>query len=371
MSSKKVLISGASVAGPALAYWLHRYGFEPTLVERAPSARDGGYAIDFRGVAMDVLDRMGILAEVKAYEVGMTGTTLVDGDGRTAGSMPAEAFSGDLEVLKSDLTRILYEHTQDDVEYLFADRITALTEDEAGVQVEFLHGEPRTFDLVIGADGVHSGVRGLVFGPEAEFTRHLGMSGVGFSAENYLGLDHTALLCTTPGQAVYLFSTGDGAAMTASLSFASESAEFDLWDRDRQVAVVREKFAGAGWEVPRLLELLDTAPEPYFASASQIELDTWSQGRVALVGDAACCAAATSGMGTSQALLGAYVLAGELAAANGDHRAAFSAYEKELRDYVGVNQAAGREGAKLFLGDSSPAVFPEPVSVVLKSYSAG
>ncbi|MCP2166733.1 FAD-dependent monooxygenase [Goodfellowiella coeruleoviolacea] len=348
MTNTKVLISGASVAGPALAYWLRRQGCAVTVVERSAVVRESGYAVDFRGDALDVLERMGILAEVRAHQTRMRGTTVLDADGQQVARLPAEAFAGELEVPKSDLTRILHRITRDDVEYVFGDSIAAIDQHDTGVLVSFDHARPREFDLVIGADGVHSLVRRLVFGPHARFQRHLGMSGVGFTAANHLGLDHSGLLSTAPGRAVYLFSAADVERMTVSLSFATDSPELDRLDRAAQQEIVRDRFAGQGWEIPRLLDAMTTAEDFYCASSCQVEMDQWSSGRVALVGDAGYCAAPTSGMGTSQALIGAHLLATHLAAHPGDHRAAFAAYERDLRPLVTENQAKGREAATLF-----------------------
>ncbi|WP_066933416.1 FAD-dependent monooxygenase [Microtetraspora fusca] len=343
-----ILISGASVAGPALAYWLHRAGHQVTLVERAPAMRDSGYAVDFRGDAFDVLEQMGVLAEVRAHDTGMRGIDLVDAEGVKTGELPAEAFAGELEVPKRDLTAILHRLTAGDVRYVFGDSIRTLAQDETGVHVTFERGEPGTFDLVVGADGVYSTVRRLAFGPHREFVRHLGMSGVGFTTDNYLGLDHRGVLHSAPGRAVYLFSAADADRMTVSLSFATESSELDLLDRGRQEEIVRAGLSDAGWEVPRLLKEMTAAQDFLFSSACQVEMDRWYAGRVVLVGDAGYCAAPTSGMGTSQALIGAHTLARRLAESGGDHTAAFSAYEQRVRPYVAANQQHGREAAKMF-----------------------
>ncbi|MEU6071525.1 FAD-dependent monooxygenase [Streptomyces sp. NPDC047082] len=344
----KVLISGASVAGPALGFFLHRDGHEVTVVERARSLRDSGYAVDFRGAAFEVLEEMGILEEVRAHATGMRGTDLVDADGKRTGELPAETFAGELEVPKRELTRILHAHTADAARYVFDDSINHMEQDARGVRVGFERGEPDTFDLVIGADGIYSVVRRLVFGPHSAVTRPLGLSGVGFSTANHLGLDHRGVLQQLPGRAVYLFSSADSHRMSVSLSFASDSAELDLLGRVEQERIVRDRMADAGWLVPRLLEDMAAASDFYFSSACQIELDRWSEGRVALVGDAGYCAAPTSGMGTSQALIGARTLARRLAEADGDHTKAFAAYEQELRPYVTRNQEIGREGALRF-----------------------
>ncbi|WP_275467044.1 FAD-dependent monooxygenase [Streptomyces noursei] len=348
MTKPKVLISGASVAGPALAHFLRRDGYEVTVVERAPALRDSGYAVDFRGAAFDVLAELGVLDEVRGHDTRMGGTTLVDEAGAAVGELPAEAFAGDLEVPKRELTRILHRLTAADVEYVFDDTLTALSEDDTGVAATFERTAPRRFDLVIGADGVHSMVRRLAFDVPPDAVRHLGMSGAGFTTANRLGLDRRGVLRPTEGTAVYAFSPGDPDRMVVSLSFATPSAELDRQGRDVQERAVREAFAGHGWEVPRLLEEMAAADDFAFSSACQIHLDGWSRGRIALVGDAGYCAAPTSGMGTSQALIGARSLARQLAAAAGDHRTAFPAYEAEVRPYVAENQAKGRDAAAMF-----------------------
>ncbi|WP_329124253.1 FAD-dependent monooxygenase [Streptomyces sp. NBC_01465] len=346
--SKRVLISGASVSGPSLAYWLVRQGWDVTVVERAPRLRADGYAVDFRGDALGLLEDMGILDEVRGHETHMLGTDLIDADGVRTGELPAEAFAGELEVPKPDLTRILHRITADDVHYVFDDSISALAQDGTGVHVEFERGRPADFDLAVGADGVYSTVRRLAFGPHQEFVKHLGMSGAYFTTANHLGLDHRGLLYTAPGHAVYTFSSDDPDRLKVSLSFATDSADVDRLDRARQEDLARAACADAGWEVPHLLKEMTAATDYFFASACQVELDRWSDGRVVLVGDAGYCAAPTSGMGTSQALIGAHTLAARLARHGGDHTTAFCEYEKQLRPYVAANQEIGREGAKRF-----------------------
>ncbi|NEA50780.1 FAD-dependent monooxygenase [Streptomyces sp. SID10815] len=353
MTETKVLISGASVAGPALAHLLCRDGYRVTVVERAPAVRGGGYAVDFRGAAFEVLDELGILAEVREHATGMRGTTLIDEAGNRSGRLPAEAFAGELEVPKSDLTRILHRITADDVEYLFDDSIAALTEHRDGVTVAFENAPTRDFDLVFGADGVYSRVRRLAFGPHERALHHLGLSGAGFTTGNFLGLDHEGVLQFVGAAAVYLFSAGDPERLTVSLSFATDSPALDRRPRDEQQDAVRAAFAGRGRQVPRLLDAMAEAEDFYFASTCQVQLDRWSQGRVALLGDAGYCAAPTAGMGTSQALVGAASLARNLAVSHGDHGDAFAAYEAELRPYVTENQAKGREAVALFGGRTS------------------
>lgn len=344
-----VLISGASVAGPALAYWLQRYGYETTVVERAPAPRPGGYAVDFRGASMTVLERMGILSAVQERATRMGAMTYVNESGTVAATTSVEAFSGELEILRGDLVEILYDLTRDTTEYLFDDSIAELTQDESGVDVVFESGTTRRFDLVIGADGLHSVVRRLAFGPESSYLHDLGYYASVCTVENHLGLDHTGQILNVPGKTVGTYSARDNSEAKALFYFASGPLTYDRRDAAAQKAIVEKQFAGIGWEVPRLLDGLRTAPDFYFDSISQIKLDSYSRGRVALCGDAGYCASPLSGMGTSLAIVGAYVLAGELHAAGGDHVAAFAQYDARMRGFVAACQKQGVDGAKWFV----------------------
>lgn len=347
-----VLVSGAGVAGPALAYWLRRHGFTPTVVERAAQVRDGGYAVDFRGEALDVLDRMGLLEQVRALDTEMGDAALMDRDGNQYATLPSVIFAGDLEILKGDLTRLLYEATRHDIEYVFADSIATLQQDETGVQVTFERGEPRTFDLVVGADGLHSRTRALTFGPEEQFVRHLGFYSAIFSLDNYLGLKNTGQLYSAPGKAANIYSARDNTEARAALHFLADPMTYDRRDIEQHKRIVAERFAGEGWQIPRLLEELAEADDVYFDANAQVVMDRWSSGRVVLLGDAGYCAGSTSGRGTSQALIGAYVLAGELATSGGDFEAAFLAYENQMRGYVEEHQQVGRDGVGHYFMES-------------------
>ncbi|GAB7186731.1 FAD-dependent monooxygenase [Kitasatospora sp. Ki12] len=344
--STKILISGASIAGPALAHWLGRYGFEVTVVELAPALRDGGQDVDFRGrTHLTVLERMGVLDELRALGTGGSPMTFVDADGRRLLHLPAEFAGGDVEVPRGELAQLLHRHSGSRAEYVFGDSIAALEETPGGVRVTFRHAAPREFDLVIGADGLHSNVRRLAFGPEERYVRHLGYYAATWQLPNDLGLPVGSVGLNVPGQ---LMSVGashrDPSRAGAFCLFASPELRYDRHDPAQQKALVRAAFAGLGWRVPELLESLDAAPEPYFDSISRADVPSWSNGRIALIGDAAC-GATIGGMGTGTAVVAAYVLAGELARARGDHRTAFERYERLLRDYArGCQKGGDRTG---------------------------
>jgi 2-polyprenyl-6-methoxyphenol hydroxylase-like FAD-dependent oxidoreductase len=351
MGNTDILISGASIAGPALAYWLSRGGFHPTVVERAPQLRGGGYAVDFRGAThLNVLTKMGILDTIKARQTHLSSTTMVDEKGQPVARMPAHVFAGDVEILRGDLGRILYEATRGTTEYIFGDSITSLDERADGVRVCFECSQPRTFGLVIGADGLHSNLRRLAYGEDERFLRDLGLYVSIFSAPNSFGLDHAGLLCSVPGRTAGVFSAGDDRAI-AQLYFAAPGLSYDYRDTGRQKQIVAEAFAGMGWRVPELMAAMERAPDFYFDSVSQVHVDRWWAGRVALVGDAAG-AAGPGGNGTGNAVVAAYVLAGELAAARGDYQTAFERYQHLLAPYVAKGQKQAR-GSIDFLAPST------------------
>ena len=345
--NRDILISGASVAGPALAWWLARHGFRPTVVERAPQLRGGGYAVDFRGAAhLSVLAKMGILDQIRARQTHLASTTYVDASGRPTARMPAGIFAGDVEILRGDLGQVLYQATRDSTEYLFGDSITGLRQDAAGVHVTFARTAPRTFGLVIGADGLHSAVRRLAFADHPDPVRDLGLYVSIFDVADSFGLDHAGLLYSVPGKTAAVFSaprTGRAVAQFFFTAPDSEPIAFDYHDPVQQQKILASVFEGVGWHVPALLGQMSEAPDFYFDSVSQVRLDRWSAGRVALIGDAGY-AAGPGGNGTGTALVAAYVLAGELAAARGDHRIAFGRYERLLRPYVARGQKQARGG---------------------------
>ena len=362
MDTRDVLISGASIAGPALAYWLRTRGFNPTVVERAPAPRPGGQTVDLRGAGRLVIQRMGLMDRVRQLSLDQRGIAWVDGRGRVTARMPSDLFGGEgivseIEILRGDLGQLLYEATRPGTEYLFDDTITGLEQDEAGVTVTFERAAPRRFSLVIGADGLHSAVRTLAFGPEPGHLRPLGCYTAWFTTPADLDLGGWFLMHNAPGGLVVSARPGRlPGEIKAGLSFRSAPIEYDRRDTGGQQDILARRFAGAGWEAPRLLAAMRTAPDFFFDSVAQVHLDRWSAGRVGLVGDAGYCPTPLTGLGTSLALVGAYVLAGELAVARGDHRVAFARYEQVMRPYVTRGQQLPPGGASGYAPRSRAAI---------------
>ncbi|WP_432251450.1 FAD-dependent monooxygenase [Streptomyces sp. HNM1019] len=347
---RTVLVSGASIAGPALAYWLRRHGFAVTLVEKAAALRGGGYPIDIRGTAVEVVRRMGVLPQLRDAHVGVRRISFVDEQGEPVAALRPEAISGgeeghDLEIPRGELAEILYGAIRDDVDVLFNDSIATLHDHGGGVEVTFRGGARRTFDLVIGADGIHSHTRSLAFGPEEGYHRYLDHCFAGFTMPNHLGLAHEGRTWNVPGRTAVLYAPRDDDRVHAFLSFLRPEPPFGAFrDPAAQRDLVAEVFSGYGWEVPRMVAAMHDSDDLFFDVVSQIHMPRWSTGRVALVGDAAYAPSFFSGQGSSLALVGAYVLAGELAT-HAHHGDAFEGYERTLRPFAEKNQALAGEGS--------------------------
>ncbi|MFJ8919783.1 FAD-dependent monooxygenase [Streptomyces sp. NPDC102415] len=352
-TGRTVLISGAGIAGPALAFWLNRCGHAVTVVEKAGTLRSGGYPIDVRGTALEVVRRMGILPRLREAHIDLRRLTFLEGDGGVVTSLHPHAVTGgvagrDLEVRRGDLTDALHAAVRDDVEFVFDDSIETFEQSAHGVEVAFRGGGSRTFDMVIGADGTHSRTREMLFGPEEQFQRYLGYCFAVFTMRNTLGLSHETVMWNAPGRAAALYAVGDGDEVHAFLNFARPEPPFDAFgDPGAQRDLLAEVFADAGWEVPGMLAALDDRDDLFFDAVSQIRMPRWSSGRVALVGDAAWTPSFLTGQGTSLALVGAYMLAASLAGRA--HAPGFAAYEHGTRDFVTANQGlVGEGGATLF-----------------------
>jgi 2-polyprenyl-6-methoxyphenol hydroxylase-like FAD-dependent oxidoreductase len=350
----EVLICGGGIAGPALAGCLHKHGFRVTVVERAPAPRPGGQTVDLRGAGREVVEWLGWMDRVRDVTLDQRGIACVDACGHVTVRMPTDSFGGEgivseLEVLRGDLSQVFYEATAATTEYLFGDTITALSQAAEGVTVTFEKAATRRFDWVIGADGLHSVVRSLAFGPDRACVRPLDCYLAWFTAPAQTDLDGWYLMYNAPGGRVASVRPGrDPSESKVSLAFRAAGFAYDRRDTAEQKELLKQRFARAGWRVPQLLAAMDTAPDFVFDSLGQVHLGRWSNGRIALLGDAGYCATPLTGLGTSLALVGAYVLAGELAAARGDHQLAFARYESILRPYVAECQQLPPGGVTAF-----------------------
>jgi 2-polyprenyl-6-methoxyphenol hydroxylase-like FAD-dependent oxidoreductase len=346
-SSLRVLVSGASISGLTTAYWLARFGFAVTVVERAPHLRPGGQALDVRGPALAVAGRMGVLAAIREHATKLTGFSMVDAEGKEVHRSEERTLTGgrfdsdDIEILRDDLCRVLFEAVSN-VEYLFGDSIASLAQNASGVEITFEHAAPRRFELVVGADGLHSRVRRLTFGPEEQFLYQLGNSYVAiFGMPNFLGLERWETMYQDERTEVGAMVMGlrKDAKARAYVGFtAKEPIVYDHRDIEAQKRLMAERLSGGGWVLPQIVEHMMAATDFHFDSISQIRMAGWSRGRVVLVGDAGYSVALASGQGTSVAMVGAYVLAGELAAHKDDLTRGIAVYENELREYVSRNQ---------------------------------
>ncbi|MDA2811251.1 FAD-dependent monooxygenase [Nocardiopsis sp. RSe5-2] len=346
--ARTVCISGAGIAGPALAFWLRGLGLRPTVVEHAPRLRTGGWAVDVRGAALTVAERMGLAEAFRAATDNLRGLDLVDARGRVraaAGTELTASSPDDLEIRRTLLSRIVFDAAQEGVEYVFGDSVTAADDDGERVRVSFARSAPRDFDLLVAADGLHSNVRRLVFGPEERYLRFLKAHVSIFDLPNRFGLDHRAVLHSDPGRTVGLYAGDPDGPAQAFVAFRSRTeAASRLRDAASRRRYLRARLSGMGWKAPEILEALDATDDLYFDSIAQVHAGSWSKGRTVLLGDAAHCPSPLSGQGSSLALVGAYVLAGELAAAGGDHHRAFPAYEEAMRGFVRRNQAIATNG---------------------------
>ncbi|WP_203714294.1 FAD-dependent monooxygenase [Asanoa siamensis] len=342
IGNAKVLVSGAGIAGTALAWWLAEHGAEVTVAERADAPRDGGYKVDIRGAALTVVERMGLLDQARALRTGVRTGSVVDATGRRVASMDADTFGGrvhdDAELLRGDLSRILREATADRAGFRFGTEVAALDPDGTAT---FAGGARERYDLVVGADGLRSATRTLAFG--AGGVHDLGHYVAIWSVPNHLGLDREELTYVGPGRTALVYSTAGQHDAKAMFLFAGDTAARPR-GREAQERFLTDAYAGEGWEVPKLLAAMGEADDLYFDTISQVRLDAWSRGRVVLVGDAAYCASPASGQGTSLALVGAYVLAGELATAGLD--AGPARYEERMRPFVAANQKLGPANIK-------------------------
>ncbi|MGW1409762.1 FAD-dependent monooxygenase [Streptomyces sp. NPDC002403] len=357
----RILVSGAGVAGPVLAYWLTRHGFSATVVERAPTLRrTGGHAVDLFRPAMNISEKMGVLPRIEERSTGTNRMTVYpEGSRRAVRADLSKVFSAasdrHVEIMRDDLSEIYYDAAREDVEYIFGDSITAISPDG---EVWFENAAPRRFDLVVGADGLHSNVRRLVFDEESRLNAFIGAYLGVLTLPNVSDLDGELLIHVGVGRTAGMYGARHLGEARALFLFRSER-ELDYHHRDvpRQKELLRGAFSGMHVHVDRWLVELDRTPAFYFDSITQLRMDTWSQGRVTLVGDAGYCPGPAVGGSTSLAVVGAYVLAGELARAGGDHGRAFPAYERVMAEHVHGSRAVGLSAAKTLIPTSRLGVW--------------
>jgi 2-polyprenyl-6-methoxyphenol hydroxylase-like FAD-dependent oxidoreductase len=320
MNPKSVLISGAGIAGPTLAFWLKAAGLQPTLVERAPTLRSSGFVIDFWGLGYEIAERIGLATEIGRIGYHMRELRIVDRRGERVagfGTSVLRELTGSrfVTVGRSDLSQLLFEKIKGTTEVLFGDEIVGLKEGASAVRVQFKHAEERQFDLVIGADGLHSKVRELIFGPENGFEKQLGYLVAAFEVRGYRPRNEDVyVIYSQPGRMLGRFAL-HGDRTLFLFVFTEAERPSAIADLSAQKVILRERFSDGTWESPRILGELDHTHDLYFDRVSQIKMDCWSRGRVALVGDAAFCVSLMAGQGSALAMIAAYVLAGELAKA--------------------------------------------------------
>lgn len=350
MKPQKILVTGASIAGPALAYWLSRQGMDVTVVERAPAFRDGGQTIDVRGAGREVVRRMGLEELIRANTTHEQGIAFVDRDNQTKAFIGVDAFDGDgpiaeLEILRGELAKLLIQHSEDRVTYRFGDSIESIEDDGEQVHVRFEQGGEQVYDLVIVAEGMGSTTRNQVFGDEVK-RRPLDLYTAYFTVPRQPSDGQVMRWHNLPGGRCVCLRPDNLGTTRAFLSFQQAPSGYEKLSQDEQKSLLKKLFADAGWETPRVLAALDDTTDLYLEAVGQVKMPHWSKGRIALLGDAAYCASPISGMGTSLGLCGAYVLAGELGR-HADHHQAFAAYEALMRPFVAQAQSVPKFAPRL------------------------
>ncbi len=285
-----VLISGAGIAGCTLAHWLTRNGHAVTVVERSGSLRSSGSPVDVRGPAIDVVERMNIARRLREVSIRLKGMTLLDSGGRRVARVDIAALRSsivpkDMELARGDLARILHEASANDADYVFGDSIKSLAQDELGVDVTFERSRPRRFDLVIGADGLHSIVRRLAFGPDSEFVQHAGLYAATISLPASSDAEGEMFLLNTPGKLAALHPC-QGVPLAYFIFWHPEISEFDDTDLNQHKRILEKTFAGIDWRVPEFLDAVRVARDMYFDSVARVDVAKWARGRIALLGDA-------------------------------------------------------------------------------------
>jgi len=358
MDNKNILISGAGIAGTTLAFWLKKFGFNPTIIESSPELRKSGYAIDFMGAGYDVAEKMEIISALKEVDINFSKLIFVDNNNKEKGSMNYEKIKKFLNgraftLLRSDLAKVIYQSLDKDVEIIFGDTITQINHNEKEVSVTFKSGKARNFDLLVGADGLHSNVRNLVFGNETQFEKFFGYYTSSFTIDNFSLGDNAFSMYNVPCKQVAVYSKGKTQTTTFFIFTSPEKLSYQYHDVEKQKQILKTVFENSGWKCPELLSQIGSTTDFYFDTVSQIKMDNWHKGRITLVGDAGYCPSLLSGKGSTLAMVGAYILAGELKQAKGDYKTAFEQYEMMFKPFMEKKQKAARSFAKSFIPKSN------------------
>lgn len=358
MNNKNILISGAGIAGTTLAFWLKKFGFNPTIIEVAPKLREGGYAIDFMGAGYDVAEKMDIVGELKKVDIDFSKLTFVDKNNKEKGSMNYQKIKNFLRgraftLLRSDLAKVIYNSLGKDIEVIFGDTINNIEQDDEKVVITFQNGTKRNFDLLVGADGLHSNVRDLAFGKEAQFEKYYGYYTSSYSINNFSVGNNAFSMYNVPYKQVAVYTNKENQTMTFFIFTSPQKLSFQHHNIEKQKQILKAAFENSGWKCPQLLSEIDSTKDFYFDSISQIKMENWFKGRITLVGDACYCPSLLSGKGSTLAMVGAYILAGELKQADGNYQEAFMQYEIVFKPFMEKKQKAAQFFAKSFIPKSN------------------
>ncbi len=351
----KIIINGAGIAGQTLAYWLLQYGFDPTLVEQSTRLRTGGYMIDFWGSGFDVAEKMGLIPELMRKGYLLRELRLVNSLGKRCGGFSAEVFheltnGRYVSLPRGDLAKAIDDKIGNGVKTIFSDSISSIEQNATGINVNFDQSDSQQFDLAIGADGLHSRVRELTFGKQEMFEKYLGIQIAAFEVKDYKPRDELVYIgYNRPGKNAVRFAMNDNRTMFFFL-FSSDSPDIpSQGDLRAQKDILHSRFDNAGWECREIMEAMETCNSIYFDRVSQIRIGCWTNGRVTLLGDAAFCPSPLSGEGSGIAMTAAYILAGELYRALGNHLEAFKNYEETIRPFVAAKQKSAMGFASAFV----------------------
>lgn len=358
LNNKNVLISGAGIAGVTLAFWLKKFGFNPTIIEISPTLREGGYAIDFMGAGFDVAEKMGIIPALEKADLNISEIAFVDKDNNQHGSMNYQKIKQALNnraftLLRSDLAKVIYDSLDKETKIIFGDTITEIQQDAEKVQVVLKSGVTRSFDLLVGADGLHSNARNLVFGNESQFEKYYGYYTSSFTTDDFINEGRAFSMFNVPNKQVAVYTIGKEKTATFFIFRSPEKLNYGYHDIKKQKQILKDEFMNVGWKCDELLSNIEKTSDFYFDSISQIKMENWSNGRISLVGDACYCPSLLSGKGSTLAMVGAYILAGELKLANGNYKPAFAQYENIFKPFIYKKQKSAQSFAKSFVPKSN------------------